>query len=86
MKYERFIPASLVHRGRGRLDVLQEGLNHDDGQFQLNIMLENKRRIELEKLKLRIEESTDIAERQGKIKWNSGKKDPIVDYRRFKKN
>ncbi len=48
-------------------------------------MLENKRRLELEKLKQRIEESTEIAERQGKIKWNN-KKEPIIDYRRFKRN
>lgn len=60
-------------RGKGRLDALQEGLDHDDGQLQLNVMLENKRRLELEKLKQRIEESTEIAERQGKVKWSTRK-------------
>lgn len=38
-KYEKFIPNSFSHKTKGRLDVLQEGLDHDDGQFQLNVML-----------------------------------------------
>jgi hypothetical protein len=48
-------------------------------------MFENKRRIELQRIKKSIEESTEIAERQGKVK-KLARKDPIVDFKRFKHN
>lgn len=46
-------------------------------------MFENKRKLELQRIKKSIEESTEIVERQGKLK-KLVKKEPIIDFRRFK--
>ena len=88
-KYERYIPNTISYRFKPKddnnqdlLNMLQEGLEKDDPHLQLNMMLENKRLLELQKLKSMIESSTLIAQRQGKIKFY--KKEAIVDYRKFK--
>ena len=46
-------------------------------------MFENKRKLELQRIKKSIEESTEIVERHGKLK-KLVKKEPIIDFRRFK--
>ena len=61
------MPSSVVMKARSRLDMLEEGLAQDDPQSQLNLLFENKRRVE-ERIKRSIEDSTEMAERQGKIK------------------
>ena len=57
---------------------------HDDPQSQLNLLFENKRKVE-ERIKKSIEDSTELAERQGKIKLFH-RKDAIIDFKKFKQN
>lgn len=56
-RFERFIPSSFS-KGKAKLEMLEEGLEKDDPSCQLNLMLENKRRIELERIRRSIEDST----------------------------
>ena len=65
---------------------LQESLYNEDQKELLNVLLNNKRVLELEKIRRNIEKSTDIAERQGRLKGFNQKKERIVDYRKFKVN
>ena len=65
--------------------MLEEDLSKDDPICQLNLMLENKRKVELERIKKSIENSTVIAERQGKVRL-SERRDPIIDFKRFKQS
>ena len=68
-KFNQFIPASLSSKKQlkkkdmSRFDMIEESINNEDPISPLNIMLENKKKIELEKIKKGVQDSTEIAKR-----------------------
>lgn len=67
------------------MESLEEDLERDDPSYQLHLMMENKKLLDKERIRRSIEDSTEIVERQGRVKLQS-RKDPIVDFKRFKQN
>ena len=65
--------------------MFEDTIYNEDQSNLISMLLENKRKIEMEKIKRDVQLSTNLVERQGKIKM-PGRKEKIVDFRLFKQN
>lgn len=55
-RYKKFIPSNIILKNnKAKYELLEEGLENDDSSYQLNLMFENKHKLQLQRIKMSIE-------------------------------
>lgn len=55
-RFKKFIPSNItLKNNKAKYELLEEGLENDDSSYQLNLMFENKHKLQLQRIKMSIE-------------------------------